>query len=160
MDRSTAYKTWQPELSADPHSPLGQSVLVIGPYPVHTASHDVESLALTGDWSSETDVEVFAPKRYDKLTFNGKEVEVKKSRYGSHTFILPPSDISVESITKSLPALRWKVSDDLHERFSGHDDSGPAWVSADKMTTLNPRQPDTLPVLYADEYSFHAQTIL
>jgi beta-galactosidase len=28
-------------------------------------------------------------------------------------------------------------------------------IDADHMTTLNPRTPTSLPVLYADEYGFH-----
>jgi beta-galactosidase len=160
MDRSTAYKAWQPELSSDPHSPLDQSVLVTGPYLVRSAEEKGKTLALTGDWSSETDLEVYAPKRYSKLTFNGQEIKVKKTKYGSLRGTLAASKVTVESITSILPTLEWKVSDALPERSLDYDDSGAAWVAADKNSTLNPRQPATFPVLYADEYGFHAQNIL
>ena len=160
MDRSTAYTAWQPELSNDPHSPLDQSVLVTGPYLVRSAEEKGKSLALTGDWSSETDLEVYAPKRYSKVTFNGKEIKVKKTKYGSLRGTLPAAKATVESITSILPTLEWKVSDALPERSLDYDDSGAAWVAADKNSTLNPRQPATFPVLYADEYGFHAQNIL
>lgn len=161
MDRTAAYKTWQPELSNDPHSPLDQTVLVSGPYLVRTASREENTLALTGDWSAETELEVFAPRECKKLTFNGKAVKTHKTKYGSLKGTLQAASVTVEDITSSLPSLtEWKVSDNLPERFASYDDSGPAWVSANKNSTLNPRQPDTLPVLYADEYGFHAQNIL
>lgn len=160
LDRSTAYKTWQPEFSNDPHSPLDQSVLVTGPYLVRTASRKGNTIALTGDWNSETNLEVYAPSSFKKLTFNGKEIKVKKTKYGSLTGTLPASEVTIEGITKTLPNLEWKVSDALPERNLDYDDSGAAWVAANKNSTLNPRQPDSLPVLYADEYGFHAQNIL
>lgn len=160
MDRRSAYKLWQPELTNDPHSPLDQSVLVTGPYLVRSATPAGKTLALTGDWTSETELEVYAAKRYSKITFNGKEIKVKKTKYGSLTGTLPASTVTVDSITKILPTLSWKVSDALPERSLDYDDSGPAWVAADKNSTLNPRQPATFPVLYADEYGFHAQNIL
>ncbi|KAM0720179.1 hypothetical protein Q7P37_004315 [Cladosporium fusiforme] len=161
MDRRTAYNTWQPELSNDPHSPLDQSVLVTGPYLVRTAEWEGKTLALTGDWTAETELEVFAPRGCKKLTFNGKAVDAHKTKYGSLKGTLPAAKVTVEEITTSLPSLtEWKVSDGLPERLATYDDSGPAWVSANKTYTLNPRQPDTLPVLYADEYGFHAQNIL
>ena len=68
--------------------------------------------------------------------------------------------VTVDDITDLLPSMEWKVSDALPERTLSYNDSGPAWVSADKNSTLNPRQPATFPVLYADEYGFHAQNIL
>jgi len=160
MDRSAAYAAWQPELSNDPHSPVDQSVLVTGPYLVRSVAEKGKTLALTGDWSSETDLEVYAPKCYSKLTFNGKEIKVKKTKYGSLRGTLPAPKVTVESITSILPTLEWKVSDALPERSLDYDDSGAAWVPANKNSTLNPRQPATFPVLYADEYGFHAQNIL
>jgi hypothetical protein len=160
MDRSTAYKSWQPELTNDPHSPLEHSVLVTGPYLVRSAVDKGKTLALTGDWSSETSLEVYAPSCYSKLTFNGKELKVKKTKHGSLTSTLPAPEVTIESITNTLPTLEWKVSDALPERSLDYDDSGAAWVAADKNSTRNPRQPATFPVLYADEYGFHAQNVL
>jgi beta-galactosidase len=160
MDRSAAYKTWQPEMSSDPHSPSDQTVFVSGPYLVRSASRDGKTLALTGDWSSETELEVFNPARCSKLTFNGKEIKVKKTKYGSLVGTLPAANLTIKDMTALLPSMEWKVFDALPERTLSYDDSGPAWVSANKNTTLNPRQPATFPVLYADEYGFHAQNIL
>jgi len=60
-----------------------------------------------------------------------------------------------------IPALTdWKVADGLPERMPSYNDSGAGWVLADKNSTLNPWQPQTLPVLYGDEYGFHAQNLL
>lgn len=164
MDRGTAYKTWQPEFSNDPHSPLDQNVLVTGPYLVRTAKWEgkgKKTLALTGDWSDETDIEIFAPSQCKKVTFNGKAIKTQKTKYGSLKGTLPAASVTAEDITSILPPLtEWKVSDNLPERLATYDDSGAAWVAANKTSTLNPRQPDTFPVLYADEYGFHAQNIL
>lgn len=165
LDRSEAYKTWQPMLSADPHSPLDQSVIVIGPHLVRSAAVKGDTLALTGDWNATTSVEVFAPsqhgKRCTQLTFNGKPVSTRSTTYGSLIGTLAATTHTIDSITASLPLLKdWKVADGLPERLVTYNDTSFAWIPANKTSTLNPWQPETFPVLYADEYGFHAQNIL
>ena len=165
LDRSEAYKTWQPMLSADPHAPLDQSVMVIGPHLVRDANVKGDTLALTGDWNASTPLEVFAPSRNGgrctRLTLNGKPVSVRETAYGSLIGSLPAPTTTIASITASLPSLQdWKVADGLPECLATYDDSSAAWVPANKTSTLNPWQPETFPVLYADEYGFHAQNIL
>ncbi|KAL2824945.1 glycoside hydrolase superfamily [Aspergillus cavernicola] len=150
LDRETAYTFWAPALTDDPLVPEDESVLVSGPYLVRSSRISGTTLALRGDSDGETTVEVFAPRKVKRITWNGKSLKVSKSRYGSLKASLakPPS--------VKLPALDgWKASDSLPERLPTYDDAGPAWVEANHMTTPNPHKPATFPVLYANEYGFH-----
>ncbi|KAJ5682963.1 hypothetical protein N7462_006128 [Penicillium macrosclerotiorum] len=150
LDRTAAYKFWAPALTNDPFVPETESVLIQGPYLVRGATLSGSKLAVTGDVVNATTLEVFAPKDVNKLTWNGKSVQAKRTGYGS----LQASISAAKSVT--LPAFgSWKSKDSLPERYASYDDSGAAWVDANHMTTLNPRTPTTLPVLYADEYGFH-----
>ncbi|KAJ5642440.1 hypothetical protein N7490_006440 [Penicillium lividum] len=150
LDRTYAYKFWAPALTNDPFVPETESVLVQGPYLVRGASISKSKLAVTGDVVNSTTIEVFAPKAVESITWNGKAIKASRTAYGS----LKGSISAPKSIT--LPELTsWKSKDSLPERLNTYDDSGAAWVAADHMTTLNPRTPTTLPVLYADEYGFH-----
>ncbi|KAJ5131389.1 Glycoside hydrolase family 35 [Penicillium bovifimosum] len=150
LDRTTAYEFWAPALTNDPFVPEDESVLVQGPYLVRSAKLSGSKLAITGDVVNATTLEIFAPKAVKSVTWNGKKVHTHMTDYGS----LMGSLSAPKSI--QLPALTtWKSKDSLPERFQSYDDSGAAWVDANHMTTLNPRTPTTLPVLYADEYGFH-----
>jgi hypothetical protein len=100
---------------------------------------------------NSTTLEVFAPSSVRDVNFNGANLRVTKTPYGSLVAQLQGSRSSVTSIEASLPALtKWKVNDGLPERNASYDDS--KWVAADHMTTPNPSKPDTYPVLYSDEY--------
>ncbi|KAJ5648869.1 uncharacterized protein N7484_002592 [Penicillium longicatenatum] len=150
LDRTYAYKFWVPALTTDPLVPETESVLIQGPYLVRGASISKSKLAVTGDIVNATTIEVFAPRAVESITWNGKVVKTSRTAYGS----LKGSISAPKSVT--LPALTsWKAKDSLPERLTNYDDSGAAWVAADHMTTLNPREPTSLPVLYADEYGFH-----
>ncbi|KAL2871798.1 glycoside hydrolase family 35 protein [Aspergillus lucknowensis] len=150
LDRTAGYTFWAPALTDDPLVPETESVLVGGPYLVRSSRLSGSMLALRGDSKDETTLEIFAPSKVKKVTWNGKSIKVSRTRYGSLKANLakPPSI--------KLPALDgWKTSDSLPERFPAYDDSSPAWVEANHLTTPNPHKPATLPVLYADEYGFH-----
>ncbi|KAF2708494.1 glycoside hydrolase family 35 protein [Pleomassaria siparia CBS 279.74] len=151
-DKATAYQFWAPNLSNDPFAPVDQSILVQGPYLVRsTAIVGNSTLALTGDSSTSTAIEVFTTKKVAALTWNGKALKTSRTSYGSLK-----AQIAGFNQTFQLPALdSWKVHDTLPERLSNYDDSGPAWAVADHLTTPNPTKPDTLPVLYVDDYDFH-----
>ncbi|KAL5342425.1 glycoside hydrolase superfamily [Aspergillus crustosus] len=150
LDRQAAYTFWAPALTEDPIVPETESVLVGGPYLVRSAKLSGSTLALRDDSEGATTLEVFAPRKVNKITWNGKRVKVSKTRYGSLKASL------AKLPTVELPALNgWKTSDSLPERFADYDDSGVAWVAADHQTTPNPHKPATLPVLYANEYGFH-----
>ena len=161
MDRPAAYRTWQPMLSNDPHDPLDQNVLVTGPHLIRSAKLANGEMVLTGDVDHETPIEVFLPNGCTSMTFNGKNIQASRTSYGSLIGTVGFDQSIQETIASSLPALdNWKVADGLPERDFHYNDSGPGWVNANKTETANPVDPETLPVLYADEYGFHAQNIL
>ncbi|KAK5130090.1 hypothetical protein LTR08_002478 [Meristemomyces frigidus] len=175
VDRATAYTMWQPTLSADPHVPLNETILVRGPYLVRSAVIENGTISLTGDYIGTGELEVFAPlpspsESYGhhgsnstrKVTFNGNPIAVRQTPYGSLLGTLSASpNTTLASIQSLLPALTaWKVHDNLPERLPGYADTSAAWVPANKNSTLNPWQPETFPVLYGDEYGFHAQNLL
>ena len=150
-DKPTAYLFWAPNLSNDPFSPVDKSILVQGPYLVRDVTVDGSALLLTGDVSKDTVVEVFAPVDFTSLTWNGKDVSATRTAYGTLK-----ASIASFSGNISLPSLNsWKVHDTLPERLASYDDSGIAWVEANHETTPNPTKPETLPVLYVDDYGFH-----
>jgi hypothetical protein len=89
------------------------------------------------------------------IKFNGANLPVTKTPYGSLVGELQGSKYSIASIAASLPALEeWKVNDGLPERNANYDDS--RWVIANHTTTPNPSPPKTYPVLYSDEYGMLA----
>lgn len=154
VDRISAYKLWAPALSADPFAPVNETVLVQGPYLVRSATYQNadQIVELTGDSDNATHIEVFAAKSIETISWNGKYLTTTKTSYGSLQAQIPGPDTK----TILLPSLNsWKVHDSLPERFASYNDSGPAWVDADHMSTMSPYPPATLPVLYVDEYGFH-----
>jgi hypothetical protein len=150
-DKPTAYLFWAPNLSNDPFAPVDQSVLVQGPYLVRSVALDAGVLALKGDIMNSTNIEVFAVGSAQTLSWNGKQLETSRTSYGSLK-----AHVAAFNGTINLPSLEnWKMNEGLPEKMPEYDDSGAAWVVADHMTTPNPTKPETLPVLYVDEYGFH-----
>ncbi|KAI2790701.1 putative beta-galactosidase B [Penicillium oxalicum] len=150
LDRKSAYKFWAPALTNNPLVPETETVLVQGPYLVRGAGVSGSKLALTGDNTDKTVLEVFAPKNVKSVTWNGKTVHVERTAYGSlKGSVEAPKTIKLPSFGS------WKSNDSLPERLASYDDSGAAWVDVDHQTTSNPLKPKTLPVMYADEYGFH-----
>ncbi|KAK2689356.1 hypothetical protein QWA68_011373 [Fusarium oxysporum] len=177
VDRRSAYKFWAPTLDNNPLAWENSTVLVRGPYLVRSASIKGDTININGDWDEETTVEIWAPNTIRKVSFNGEKLQVTKSKYGSCIGTLPAPDITVESLTSSLPSLsHWKVSEGLPEAAADYDDS--RWTGkqaearncqtrpntdladADHETTPHFVPPDTYPVLFADEYGYQAGNIL
>ncbi|PQE15098.1 beta-galactosidase b protein [Rutstroemia sp. NJR-2017a BVV2] len=153
MDRSYAYKFWVPVLTANPFSPANESIFVQGPSLVRSAAYSTDgvTLDLTGDNNgTTTKIEVFTSKSVTAVTWNNQTLSVEKTSYGS--LIADVSGPTLDSIT--LPSITgWKSNDSLPERLPTYDDSW--WVTADHMNTSNPTKPETLPVLYIDDYGYH-----
>ncbi|PQE31790.1 beta-galactosidase b protein [Rutstroemia sp. NJR-2017a WRK4] len=153
MDRSYAYKFWVPVLTANPFSPANESIFVQGPSLVRSAAYSTDgaTLDLTGDNNgTTTKIEVFPSKSVTAVTWNSQTLSVEKTRYGS--LIADVSGPTLDSII--LPSITgWKSNDSLPERLPTYDDSW--WVTADHMNTSNPTKPETLPVLYIDDYGYH-----
>lgn len=138
-----------------------------GPDLVRSVAQEKGNLAITGDWSKATDLEVFASGSIDQVTFNAAKVNVHRTSYGSLVGQLSACQHSIDSIAAQLPSLiNWKVQDGLPERNANYDDS--RWIGriifltlsnrlltstvANHSSTPNPLPPATYPVLYADEY--------
>jgi beta-galactosidase GanA len=137
-----AARFWRQDTAAGP-------VLVRGPELVRTGSVSGGTLALTGDTTARTAVEIWAPPGVTSITFNGRALALASGPDGSSQTgtVAGPKPVS-------LPALRrWRFQRGSPEAQPRFDDSN--WTLADKTTTNNPTQPTTLPVLYADEYGFH-----
>jgi hypothetical protein len=111
------------------------SVIVQGPYLVRSTSIAHETVDLTGDWSNATGLEIFAPSSVSRVRFNGEQLHVTKSSYGSLVGKLGESSHTIPSIQAQLPPLKkWKVNDGLPERNPTYDDS--RWVG--KTIFVNP----------------------
>ncbi|KAG5633692.1 hypothetical protein H0H81_005990 [Sphagnurus paluster] len=153
LPRSLAYKFWAPTLSNDPIVTADKVVFVNGPYLVRSASFSGSTATISGDVDGTTALEIFAPAKVDKIVWNGKAVATQKTSYGSLTATLAKPGLDTATFQKSLTLSNWKYSDALPERSAKYDDS--KWVVANHMSTANPTKPQTLPVLYADDYGFH-----
>lgn len=153
LPRTLAYKFWAPVLTADPIVPADQVVFATGPYLVRSLAFAGTRAIVTGDVDSATTLEVFAPSSVSSIEWNGKAVKTQKTSYGSVKAALAEPGLDAATLQKSLSLTNWKFADALPERDASYDDS--RWVVADHMSTTNPTQPQTLPVLYADDYGFH-----
>jgi beta-galactosidase len=98
-------------------------VLATGPYLVRTAATRDDTLALTGDTDAATTLEVFAPGSVRWVTWNGEDVEVRRTSSGSLTGRLPgPEEVR-------LPALTgWRFQAESPEVSPSFDDS--SWIAA------------------------------
>ena len=157
MDRSHAYPFWAPTLSADPLSTPNETVFVQGPYLVRGASISGTTIKLIGDSINSTTLEVFASSSVKTISWNGKSLSTKKTTYGSLIASLP----GVNANAYAPPTLGpWKVADSLPEIQSTYKANSAAWVPANHTETHNPQPPETLPVLYTDDYGFHSGATL
>jgi beta-galactosidase GanA len=138
-DTDTAKTFWQQNTAAGP-------VLVRGTHLLRGAAVHGGRLDLTGDTGTDGSFEVFTAAH--TVTWNGRPVSTRPTRYGFRTGTLP----TAAKIT--LPALTdWKHQQESPEAQPGFDDS--SWQVADKMTSNSTTTPGSLPVLFADDYGFH-----
>jgi beta-galactosidase GanA len=130
---------WRVDTAAGP-------VLVRGSALVRAATIGHGAVHLRADTARPGDIEVFAPG--SKLFVNGERVSVDTTPSGSIVGRLPgPRAVRLPALTD------WRSRRESPEAMPGFDDS--TWITADKLTSLSPIPPQTLPILYADEYGFH-----
>ncbi|MGC9667950.1 beta-galactosidase [Planosporangium sp. 12N6] len=145
-DQTTADTFWRQDTAGGP-------VLVRGPELVRTARVRGERLDLTGDTSTASDLEVWAPRRIDEVTWNGAEIPV--GRDGSDSLVsrrpLPgPKPVTLPDLSTAT----WRWSAESPEAAPPFDDS--SWAVADRTTTNSTtRPPAGQVVLTADDYGFH-----
>ncbi|KZV87312.1 hypothetical protein EXIGLDRAFT_565299, partial [Exidia glandulosa HHB12029] len=154
LDKPAAYSTFVPSLTADPAAPHNKNLVVVGPHLVRSAKINGLVVALTGDMNTATTVEVFAPLPAIALTWNGRLLIATRTLYGSLKARYTPPALDGVKFGKAV----WRSADGLPESRADYDDS--RWTKADKMSTLSTFQPDTLPVLYGEEYGIWMGNIL
>ena len=144
VDDTAAGTFWRLASAAGP-------VLVSGPALVRTAEVRGAVLALTGDTSAATPLEVWAPRPVAAVFWNGRPVPVTRTTSGSLASRNPLSGPPAIA----LPALAaWKYAPENPEADPGFDDSG--WTVASKTTSASVTPvPAGQPVLFMDDYGFH-----
>lgn len=121
-------------------------VLVRGTSLVRSATVSRGALHLRADTAQPGEVEVFAPA--SSLFVNGERIPTHATSSGSIVgWLRGPRTMRVPALTE------WRSRSEAPEAAPGFDDS--RWITANKTTTLSPIPPQTLPILYADEYGFH-----
>jgi beta-galactosidase GanA len=119
-----------------PCSIAGGTILVRGPYLLRGCSIAGARLALTGDTTAPTGIEIFAPLRTSSVSWNGEPIAVRQT--ADQTLAAEVAG----PMPVSLPALvQWRFRAGSPESDPGFDDTG--WTRADRGA------------LYADPYDFH-----
>lgn len=151
LDQPTAWKLWAPSTAAEVYRSPSQTVLILGPYLVRSASISDGALHASGDNDVATTLEAFVGATpITSIFWNGQELSASKTAYGTYTADIP----GTEARTVSLPSLdTWASADSLPEAQPNFDDS--AWVICNKTSTLSPIKPYTLPVLFASDYGYY-----
>ena len=140
LDLETAWTFFSPATTANAKVSPNKQVFVLGPYNVRNVSIGGGTVSLIGDNANVTSLEMYAGAQAHSITWNGKNISSKRTAYGSLVAQAPGAD----DRTIDIPDLSWVVADSLPEAERDYDDS--KWAVCDKMTTLSPVQPLTLPV--------------
>lgn len=79
-----------------------------GGYLVRSAIMDGDDLTLQGDLNETTSFEIIAPSVLsEKVLFNGRQLEVERTSYGSHRTTTSRQPILPEVSIKTLSFLTW-----------------------------------------------------
>ena len=139
----TAGSFWRADTAAGP-------VLVRGTSLLRSAAISHGTVSLRADTASAGAFEVFAPA--GRVVVDGEPVLVRTSESGSFVGGLPgPRQVSLPVISG------WKQRGEAPEAQPGFDDS--RWTVADRTSSLSTFQPLTQPVLFSDEYGYHAGSV-
>jgi hypothetical protein len=160
-DYTTATTFWQPIITGQGtfgnYVDIGGTtpVLVVGPYLVRNATLQNQTLSITGDLNQTTTLQVFGPSSITDVRWNGQDLKLSKTAWGSLSATLPGPQ-GADVLLPSLKNLAWKYTDSLPEIKDGYNDS--KWVDADHTTTTSkfPRYyggPWNLSV--ASDYGYH-----
>jgi beta-galactosidase GanA len=144
--QSIADTMWRQDTSAGP-------VLERGPLLVRTAAASGATLALTGDTSAASSLEIWAPAAITAVSWNGAAISVRRTSAGSLAAVtqLPGADAIA---LPDLGAATWRFSTESPEASTSFNDS--AWAAATRTTTTSTTPPPSgQRVLTADDYGFH-----
>ena len=128
------------------------NVIVRGPSLLRTATVSGDTLALTGDTSTASDLEAWAPSGVTKVTWNGSPVAVLATASGS---LAAGASALAGPQSVALPDLSgWKYHAESPQALPSFDDS--AWQDATKTTSFSRTAvPAGQKVLFSDDYGFH-----
>lgn len=151
VDRGVAWKTYVPKLSNEPVPGLDKNIIVHGPHLVRSAAIKGRTLELRGDTDYETVLKVHAPAKVSRVSWNGADIKHVRRKDRILEATLPGPRLTSEDILSQLNAPgKWSYADTLPEISPKYDDS--KWIVANKTETEIPNKPETLPVLYAEDY--------
>ncbi len=162
LDRNEAYNIWPVEVPARSpvgnfYSPSKDLVLLKAGYLVRSVSFDGSTLHVRGDVNATTSLELLAaPVIVDNIFFNGREVALEETDYGTLRGTLGyfAPNISLPS----LESLDWKYIDSLPELQASYDDT--EWTVANLTASNNPRKITTPVDLYAGDYGYHTGSLI
>jgi beta-galactosidase GanA len=129
------------------------TVLERGPALVRDAKIRGTTLALTGDTSQASELEVWTTADASKVTWNGESVVTMKTPSGS--LLAARTLPGPERYTlPDLSMATWRYHRESPEAEPGFDDS--KWTAANRPRTNGPTKPPAgQPVLTMDDYGFH-----
>lgn len=143
-DEAEGAKFWRRD------TPAG-AVLVRGPALLRDARASGGALALTGDTAAETPLEVWAPKRLRRVTWNGARVATRPGSAGSmaaRTALAGPAEVRPPELAG------WRTAPGTPEAEPGFDDAG--WQAIDNRAYASiTARPDGQPNMLVDAYGFH-----
>ena len=152
LDKPTAYATFVPSLSTDPSAPAKYNLVVTGPSLVRSAKISGTVVTLTGDLTEDTTIEVFAPLTVTSLTWNGRHLSVRRTRYGSLIATSHPSLSGVQ-----IGSMSWRSANGLPESAANYNDS--RWKVVNATNSPSIWQPETLPPLFAEDQQIWMGTV-
>lgn len=145
-DVRTAQSFWRQNTAAS-------AVLQRGPALVRAAEIRGSTLALRGDTSQESELEVWAPASVRQITWNGERISTARTPSGSLLASQPlkgPQPITLPL----LSAATWRYQRESPEADPKFDDS--SWAAANRTRTNGPtKPPGGQLVLSMDDYGFH-----
>lgn len=147
---SAATRWWAPQVAGGQDKDT-ERVLIHGPYLVRKSELSGSTLHFYGDIDETTPVQVVAPDFVKKFRWNGNNLDLEKTSYGTWTGTISfeDPDIRITDLTQAT----WKYSPAYPESEADFDDS--EWAAADHTTTNSITTPQTLPILFADDYGKH-----
>ncbi|KAK2761685.1 hypothetical protein FQN54_001513 [Arachnomyces sp. PD_36] len=159
VDRGVAWKTYVPKLSNAPVPGLDKNIIVHGPHLVRSAAIKGKTLELRGDTDYETVLKVHAPAKVSRISWNGADIKHVKRKDRVLEATLPGPRLTEEDVLSQLnEPSEWSYADTLPEISPEYDDS--KWIVANKTETAIPTKPETLPVLYAEDYDIYHGYVL
>jgi len=153
FDKPSAFAAYVPSVGAEPQAPHDKNLLVTGPSLVRSAKIKLGTVALTGDATEDTTLEVFAPPTVLFVTWNGKLVPAIRNAYGALVGQLRPSLKGIK-----IGDFKWHSADGLPERLAEYDDS--RWKVLNATSSPSVWQPETLPPLFGEDNQLWMGNIL